>query len=78
MTWHCCRASPDVSTEGPNHVPTTACLYDPGAAGPTIQWDPRRRQVHPQSDPLGVGPRESARSSPGAHAPLIRCDGEWQ
>ena len=52
--WHCCRAGPDISAEGPNPAPMTACLYDPGAAGPTSQWDPRRWQVRHQSAP-GVG-----------------------
>ena len=32
---HCCHASPDISTAGPNPAPTTTCLYGLEAAGPT-------------------------------------------
>ena len=32
---HCSHAGPDISTGGPNPAPTTACLYDLWAAGPT-------------------------------------------
>ena len=69
--WHCCPAGPDISTTVPGPAPTTACLYGPGAAGPTSQRDHGRRRENRQSDPTGVGPRESAEHSPGAHAPLI-------
>ena len=70
--WHCCRAGPDISAEGPNLAPTTACLYGLEAVGPSSQRDLGRRREDRQSDPSGVGPGESSEPSPEAHAPLIK------
>ena len=75
---HCCHACPDLSPRGRRTVPTTACLYGPEMAGPTRQWGYRRRQERHKTDPLGVGPQESASPSHGPHTPLTRQDGEWQ
>ena len=70
--WHCCPAGPDISTTVPSPAPTTACLYGLEAVGPTSQRDLGRRRENRQLDPSGVGPGESAKPSPRAHAPLIK------
>ena len=55
-------------------MPTTTCLYGLETAGPTSQREYRRRREYQETDPLGVGPQESAGPSHGPHTPLTRHD----